>query len=373
MERIQNPLGIATKARSHEATRMRSLVVWCLCGAILSMGLWGGCKRGLPEGLGSLHEIVVLTDSTDWNACAGAVERMFGRTVQTPEWEPIFTLRMGDAVKFDFFKSWRNVFLLASIEGAGEAAHLVRSLLSPEVLERIGRGEAHVFFKTEVWAKDQILVIVAARDRFALRQKLVEEQDAIFDTMEGHLNRRVGKWLYAEGEQEALELELFEQFGWTLRIPVGYAVEKNVPEEGFVWLRKRAPDRWLFVWWGEVSEGMELSGDWFQKMRDEIGRLFYEGDSVAKILSIEETFAAERPAIRVRGLWENQEKAVGGPFVSTCFIDRDTDRVYIVDGAVYAPGIQKASYLRQVDLIARTFSTKPPERSHPNGVIQTSQ
>jgi hypothetical protein len=210
-----------------------------------------------------------------------------------------------------------------------------------------------------VWAKNQTLVIVAARDRFALKQKLVEEQDAIFNTMEGHLNRRIGEWLYAEGEQKALELEFYEQFGW------GYVVEKKLPEEGFVWLRKRVPDRWLFVWWGAAFEGMELSGDWFREMRDEIGRLFYEGDSVARILSIEETFVAQWPAIRVRGLWANQEKAVGGPFVSTCFIDRDSERVYIVDGAVYAPGIQKAPYLRQLDLIARTFSTKKPERKRP--------
>ena len=357
---------LAAKARRHEAPlRIKTLsVALLLGGAMLSMGLWG-CKGGLPEGLGSLSEVVVLTDSTDWDACGDAVEAVFGRTVHTPEWEPIFALRMGDAAKFDFFKSWRNVFLLASLEGGGEATRLVRSLLSPEVLERIGQGEAYVFFKTEVWAKDQILVIAAARDRFALRQKLVEDQDAIFTTMEGHLNRRVGEWLYAEGEQEALEQALFEQFGWTLRIPAGYAVQKKVPEEGFVWLRKRAPDRWLFVWGGAAFEGMELSGDWFREKRDEIGRLFYEGDSVARILSVEETLVAEWPAIRVRGLWANREKAVGGPFVSTCFIDRDTDRVYIVDGAVYAPGVQKAPYLRQVDLIARTFSTKPPERDHP--------
>lgn len=342
------------------------LVGWIAALGVSTLGLWG-CKRGLPEGLGSLHEVVVLADSTDWEACGDAVEAVFGRTVQTPQREQIFTLRMGDAAEFDFFRAWRNLFLLASVEGEGETARLVRSLLSPEVLERIQAGEAYVFFKTEVWAEDQVTVIAAARDRFALRRKIVAEEAAIFDTMEGHLDRRIERWLYAEGEQNALEQELFEQFGWTIRIPVGYTVERlhatSLPEEGFVWLRKRIPDRWLFVWWGEAREGTALSGDWCRKKRDEIGRLFYEGDTVAEMLSVEETFVAGRSAIKVCGLWENREKSVGGPFRSYSFVDRASGRVYMVDGAVYAPGIKKAPYLRHVDLIARTFSTEKPERA----------
>jgi len=362
MEDSSKNLRLATKARTHKLSlRIKTLsVALLLGGAMLSMGLWG-CKGGLPEGLGSLHEVVVLTDSTDWSACGDAVEATFGKTVQTPQREPIFALRMGDAAEFGFFKSWRNVFLLASLEGAGEATRLVRALLSPEVLERVGRGEAHVFFKTEVWAKDQILVIVAARDRFALRQKLVEEQDAIFTTMEDHLDRRMEQELYAEGEQDFLERALLEEFGWTLRIPEGYALERKLPEEGFVWLRKRIPERWLFVWWGAAREEIELNGEWCRKKRDEIGRSLYHGDSVAEILSVEEAVVAGKPAIKVCGLWENRERIVGGPFRSYSLVDRASGRVYMVDGAVYAPGIRKAAYLRQVDLIARTFSTKPPE------------
>ena len=336
------------------------LVALCLSGMISSLGLWG-CKGGLPEGLGSLHEVLVLADSTDWEACGDAVEAVFGRTVQTPQRERIFTLRMGDAAEFDFFRSWRNLFLLASLEGEGETARLVRSLLSPEVLERIQEGEAHVFFKTEVWAEDQVLVIAAARDRFALRQKIETEEDAIFDTMADHLDRRIEQELYARGEQKLLEWKFFEEFGWTMRIPEGYALEKKLSEEGFVWLRKRTPDRWLFVWWGEAREEIALSGDWFRKKRDEIGRLFYEGDTVAEMLSVEEAFVAGRPAIKVCGLWENREKSVGGPFRSYSFVDRAASRVYMVDGAVYAPGIKKEAYLRQVELIARTFSTNKPE------------
>ncbi|MFH1009008.1 MAG: DUF4837 family protein [Candidatus Latescibacterota bacterium] len=331
--------------------------------ALFFTGMLGflGCQETLPEGKGSLREVVVLADSTDWSACGDAVEEVFGQTVETPEREPVFALRRGDAAEFGFFRSWQNVFLLASLEDGGQTALLVRSLLSSEVVERIAQGEAHVFFKRDVWARDQVVGIVAARDRLALRRKLVEAQHEIFDTMEAQLNRRMAQRLYAEGEQTELSQELFDEFGWTLRIPAGYAVEKSLPEEGFLWLRKRVPDRWVFVWWGAAPEGGKLSGDWFRKKRDEIGRRHYEGDVVSQILSVEETSVAELPAIRVRGLWENREKSVGGPFVSHCFLDRDSGRAYIVDGAVYAPGIRKASYLRQVDLITRTFSTKNPE------------
>jgi len=287
--------------------------------------------------------------------------------VQTPQRERIFTLRMGDAAEFEFFRSWQNLFLLASLEGEGETARLVRSLLSPEVLARIQQGEAYVFFKREVWAEDQVLGIAVARDRSVLRQKIDTEMDAIFTTMEDHLDRRMEQQLYAEGEQDLLERALFEEFGWTLRIPEGYALERKLPEEGFVWLRKRVPDRWLFVWWGAARDEIELNDEWCRKKRDEIGRSLYHGDSVAEILSVEEAVVAGKPAIKVCGLWENRERIVGGPFRSYSLVDRASGRVYMVDGAVYAPGIRKAAYLRQVDLIARTLSTKKPEPDLFNG------
>ncbi|PSQ65454.1 MAG: DUF4837 domain-containing protein, partial [Bacteroidetes bacterium QH_2_64_74] len=53
----------------------------------------------------------------------------------------------------------------------------------------------------------------------------------------------------------------------------------------------------------------------------------------------------------------------GGPFVTYTFYDRSTDRVYMLDGSVFAPDYDKLDLLRQMEVMARTFRTAEEARS----------
>ena len=47
----------------------------------------------------------------------------------------------------------------------------------------------------------------------------------------------------------------------------------------------------------------------------------------------------------------------GGPFVNCTFYDQATDRVYMLDGSVYAPDDDKMDFVRRMEVMARTFRT----------------
>jgi hypothetical protein len=66
-----------------------------------------------------------------------------------------------------------------------------------------------------------------------------------------------------------------------------------------------------------------------------------------------------RDAIKLEGLWEIEEKAIGGFFRSYTFFDMKTKKIYFIDISVFAPGEVKEPYIRQLDIIAHTFSTSP--------------
>ena len=96
--------------------------------------------------------------------------------------------------------------------------------------------------------------------------------------------------------------------------------------------------------------------------RDEVGRDFYDGDRIVRqYTSAEEVNFAGWRALRLSGLWENRNLYVGGPFRTYCFYDEEAKRRYMVDAAVFGAGVEKEPYLRQVDIIAHTFSTAPLE------------
>ena len=53
-----------------------------------------------------------------------------------------------------------------------------------------------------------------------------------------------------------------------------------------------------------------------------------------------------------------RDRAKGGPFQGYLFYDDESDRTFYITYLVYNPGGRKAFYIRQMDLIARTFRVK---------------
>lgn len=319
-----------------------------------------GCGR-LPEGIGSNHEVLVLADEGPRERLGEIIQEIFEREVFTAQTEKVFILRWGQPEEFDFYKKWKNLVLLASFDQPGPTAELMEQFLSPEAREKVTRGEAFFFTRQNVWAKSQEVFFLVAEKEELLAEKLRENKDQIFDLMERALDAKIRNMLYAKDEQFDLEKRLFQDYGWTLRIPWGYEVFKELPEENFVWLRKQQPHRWIFVHW-EQTEDVSLTAKKCMDRRDQIGRDFYGGDQIVEeYTSAGEVEFAGRRALRLSGLWKNKKLLVGGPFRSYCFYDQGASRRYLVDAAIFAAGVEKEPYLRQVDIVAHTFSTAPLE------------
>ena len=49
---------------------------------------------------------------------------------------------------------------------------------------------------------------------------------------------------------------------------------------------------------------------------------------------------------------------MGGPFVNYVFYDEDTQRLYMLDGSVYAPKYYKRNLIQQMDVTLQSFRTE---------------
>ena len=58
-----------------------------------------------------------------------------------------------------------------------------------------------------------------------------------------------------------------------------------------------------------------------------------------------------------QGLWDLNIKGMGGPFVNYVFYDEDTQRLYMLDGSVYAPKYYKRNLIQQMDVTLQSFRT----------------
>jgi hypothetical protein len=74
------------------------------------------------------------------------------------------------------------------------------------------------------------------------------------------------------------------------------------------------------------------------------------------LFKIEPSEFNDRGAWKISGLWESIKEAQGGPFISFLFYDEASDRTYYIHLMVFHPGRDKYMLLRQVDIVAHSFT-----------------
>ncbi len=312
----------------------------------------------MPESVGPAQEILVLIEPTDRENLEPHLKEIFERILHTPQEEKIFRLQFGNVADFDRFENKRrkNIMVIAELDAPHATGGFLRNILGPEVQNAVRRNRSAVFWKEDVWAKEQLLLAVSGNDSAGLVENLRMDADRLYKRIEEARNERIRRLIYRYGERKDVTEQLGREFGWQVRVAFGYRILEAYPDSGFVVLTKEEPNRWLFVYWEDGTSPDELSEEWCIRKRDAITGRFFDRDRVVHDhLEIGQTEFAGNLAFVLQGLWENKKKWAGGPFKSYAFVDVETNRFFYIDCGVYSPNKRKEPYLRQIDLMARTF------------------
>lgn len=304
--------------------------------------------------------IAVMADPLEWETLQVPIQRVYERVVRTPQIETTFSIRYVSESDFQRYTSYRYLILMATLESQGEIGQIVERVVSdPEIRQGVEKGEYYVFTQRNQWAKDQLMIILVAEDLIALREKIETNGEFLYAIFNTDWNERLEEDMFARGEQEDVEEDLMGIYGWSMRVQRDYFLVQEIPEEGFVWFRRMYPERWIFVRWIDGGDTTLLDAYSVVKERNRIGAEYYGGDHVRSdqfLFSRRSTFLG-RDAQVTSGLWENDGKVAGGPFINYTFHDPLSRRVYMIDVAVFAPARDKMPYLRRLEVLAHTFHT----------------
>ena len=326
---------------------------------ILCMMVSCGCK---PRSWYSEGVIAVMAAPDDWEAFQGVLRINFERVVRTPHQEKTFTLRYVPDEDFVRYTKYRHLVLIATLQSTGRIGKLVDQMLSDPILrQKVENGENYYFPINNEWAKDQLMLVLVAKDIPSLRERLENSGNTIYEIFNMDLNKRLLKVMYQRREQKKVAERLMEHYGWSIRVQHDYFIDEEKPEDGFVFFRRIHPERWIFVRWLEDvqdADSLYMNTKWVVAERNRIGATYYGGDRVdhKHLFSFRSEFL-QRPAQITTGIWKNDRMTKGGPFRSYTFFDQISNRLYMIDIAVCEPGNAKVPYLRRLDLIARTFHT----------------
>ncbi len=312
--------------------------------ALLTHLILLSCGSRVPRSLGPLREVTVITDY--WNEIGETVEGMLGQPVRTPQPEPEFRIRVGSFERFGALSRLRLVLVIGT---SGDT--LLRRIIGQRI-DSLPDGDFGLFKIPNAWVENQWVLVFVARERELLLPGLKLYSRRIRNTLTDLALEQMNRASYLRGVNKELTGKLGEHFGWTIDVPQKWLLEDKDSASNFIYIFGHFPDRSVFVHWSDTVR--ELNLDSILSLRDRLTGSFYNGDSVDRSEVMVDTIDfLGVPALRVRGVWQNQKEVIGGPFVLYAF--NYQNRFFMLDGVVYNPGEKKLSNLLQVEGIIRTF------------------
>ena len=337
-----------------------SIVSALLCALIIT-----GCG-GKPSAYYSAGELIVICDKSDRSLIKPVLEYTFGRTIDTPQPEPLFQITWESATSLKQHTRSPLLLLAATLDGSGPTAAMLRRMVTPEIEMSIRSGDYAVFARRDPWARGQLLLILAAPDQRQLGQSANQWADSLYRWAVSSEMQRLQKSLLRRGEQTSSERRLTEKHSFILHIGHAYTIAEENDSPAFIRLIRHKPNCWLTVAWGPMPDPAKLTPEFIYQQRKVLGNAF--SDPVVTYddrWQWEDATLGELPAIRIRGLWARIEPTGGGPFFSYGLWNPTDRRYYIIDGAVFAPGETKMPHLWQLDALAQTFIPPGSQRKQP--------
>ena len=259
---------------------------------------------GLPTGSGRVDMVTVIADSLDARMLRKPLQDVMHKVILTPRKERLYHVSFVHAGDFSKLRR-KNIVIAAPLDGDREAGGLVRSLVPSAHRNAIRNGAAPVVIRRDMWADDQVVVLVTGEHRNALTANMMTEADRIYGAIDGKRDERVAESLFRFGEREGLASELADRFGWRVRIPFGFNFIDTHADSGFVVLTRTHArvTQWMFVYREDGVSPDRLTAAWCIRKRNEITARFFENDVVDQTgLKVSQRKLGSRLAVHLEGV-----------------------------------------------------------------------
>ena len=345
--------------------------------SILCITAFSACKEQtknekeiLPSSTGELSEIVVIYDkarSTD--KFKDEVQEIFGQEVgglYPPEQK--FRVLFTDETFFKgYFKLHHNVFVLLNEENLGKLIKTYGENNSAKIQEIINKDGALGFNKSEVWASNQNVFYITAKDQASMMQKMKDRATELVEIATEHeRNSGLHMVFNLNIAKDSFYQQQLKTKNYAIRKPDSYRTAVDLAN--FCWLRKESSkyDYGILMYDVKYTSQSQFSLDSIVALRNRITKKHIPGEldgSYMKVSSAiplvhQEVNLNDLYAVQVRGLWEVEGDFMGGPFISYVVYDEKRQRLVVVEGFVYGPNKSKVKPLREIELILNSLSIK---------------
>lgn len=290
---------------------------------------------------GKINTISVIIDNQLWNGEIGdRIRSKFASPViGLPQEEPLFTINQYPAKIMEGFMTDSRTIIVVKKENINQFVIKKNQYASPQ-------NVFHISGKTS----DDILEII---------EKNASQIIQIIKATEIAESQRINS-------QSLLNpIIITNKFHISLKIPTGYLYA--LQNSNFIWLKKEiiSGNTSILVYQVPISSIKNDSNLVMNiiKMRDSIGNLYIRGTELDTHMITEEGYAPYlfktklngKETYETRGTWELKNDFMSGPFLNYAIVDKEHDRVLVLEGFCYSPSKEERDLMHELESIIKSI------------------
>lgn len=299
-------------------------------------------EDNLPrKATGNINSISVIIDDQLWNGEIGeSIRNKFASPiVGLPQEEPLFTINQYPVKLMEGFMTDSRTIIVVKKESKTKFETKKNQYAFPQNVFHISGKTNSDILKIIEKNSPQIIQIIKEAE-IAENQRIIN--------------------------QSLLKTEtITNQFGLTLNVPTGYlyALQKT----NFIWLKKEiiSGNTNILIYQVPISAIKNNSNTITNiiKIRDSIGNLYIRGTELGAQMITEESYSPYlfkmklngKETFETKGTWELKNDFMSGPFVNYAIIDKEHDRILVLEGFCYSPSKEKRDLMHELESIIKSI------------------
>jgi hypothetical protein len=316
-----------------------------------------GCiEMDIPPA-GSYSEVLLVSEEGAQDALARELEPELSRQLDFyVGTETQFRVKHVRAADLYEVPATKNVLICGVADPLTDVGRQITAQLGNTSVERIRQGEANIFKRENLPAAGQLTLIVTARSSQELGDVIETRSDDIVEALEASCRNRLRRYMLTR-KNDALTKRLLETYGFVIEVPTYYKIESEELNPPGIELLRDTPARVLGIFWVDwKNEPTIADSTALFEARAKYVWERYNGDEMDSTrVAFKYTTLGKYPAVEMSGYWSSSTSIAGG-FYRTFFVFEERERLlWAIDTLVFAPGMPKHAYFRELKALAETF------------------
>jgi len=206
------------------------------------------------------------------------------------------------------------------------------------------------------YSENQLLFILKHNNSDDLSMDIAINKNWILSKLKENEFNYIKKNNFKSGLNDSLIDRCKEMFDLNVEIQEDYQLIKQDVENNFLWIGRRYPYRWIFIY-EDIQKHYSSNESTYRRLNQQFSKIL-DVEALSYEANFELIRTSEDEIRKVYGVYGTKiesKNSTGGPFITYIFDKPETNRVLIASGFVNFPDKNKVFHIKELEYILETI------------------